>query len=52
VITPADGPTSTTEALLGLCWRALAPGVPAGGLRRLRLEETPNNWFELEAEVE
>ncbi len=50
VITPADGPTSTTEALLVLCWRLLAPGLPPRGLRRLRLEETANNWFELEEE--
>jgi 6-pyruvoyltetrahydropterin/6-carboxytetrahydropterin synthase len=50
VITPADGPTSTTEALLRLCWRVLADALPPGQLRRLRVEETANNFFELEAD--
>jgi 6-pyruvoyltetrahydropterin/6-carboxytetrahydropterin synthase len=49
VITAADGPTSTTEALLLLCWRLLAPALPPGRLWRLRVEETPNNTFELSA---
>lgn len=50
LITAADGPTSTTEALLRLCWRLLAPALPAGRLWRLRVDETPNNSFELQAE--
>ncbi|MFB3816994.1 MAG: 6-carboxytetrahydropterin synthase [Candidatus Methylomirabilales bacterium] len=50
VIGPRDGPTSTSEALLLFCWRLLAPCFPPGRLRCLRLEETPNNWFELDAE--
>lgn len=48
LITPADGPTSTTEALAGLLWRILDRALPAGRLCRLRLEETPNNSFELD----
>jgi 6-pyruvoyltetrahydropterin/6-carboxytetrahydropterin synthase len=47
-ITPQDGPTSTTEVLVGLIWRLLEGRLPAGGLHRLRLEETPNNFFELD----
>ncbi|HSB81016.1 MAG TPA: 6-carboxytetrahydropterin synthase [Candidatus Methylomirabilis sp.] len=47
-ITPEDGPTSTTEALLHLIWRLLDRRLPAGRLHRLRLEETPNNFFELD----
>jgi 6-pyruvoyltetrahydropterin/6-carboxytetrahydropterin synthase len=48
LITPADGPTSTTEALAGFLWRLLDDAMPAGALCRLRLEETPNNIFELD----
>lgn len=48
VITPADGPTSTTEVLAALLWRILDGALPAGRLRRLRLEETPNNFFDLD----
>lgn len=47
-ITPQDGPTSTTEVLVGLIWRLLDGGLPEGRLHRLRLEETPNNFFELD----
>jgi 6-pyruvoyltetrahydropterin/6-carboxytetrahydropterin synthase len=43
-----DGPTSTTEVLVGLFWRLLDGRLPAGRLHRLRLEETPNNFFELD----
>jgi hypothetical protein len=32
----------------GLFWRLLDGTLPAGRLHRLRLEETPNNFFELE----
>jgi 6-pyruvoyltetrahydropterin/6-carboxytetrahydropterin synthase len=51
VLGPRDGPTSTSEALLAFCWRLLAPCFPGGRLRRLRLEETPNNAFELDADA-
>ncbi len=47
-ISPQDGPTSTTEVLAGLIWRLLDGRLPAGRLQRLRLEETPNNFFELD----
>ena len=47
LITAPDGPTSTTEALAALLWRILDRVLPAGRLWRLRLEETPNNFFEL-----
>jgi 6-pyruvoyltetrahydropterin/6-carboxytetrahydropterin synthase len=47
LIDPADGPTSTTEVLAALLWRILDGALPAGRLWRLRLEETPNNFFEL-----
>lgn len=49
-ITPADGPTSTTEVLAALLWRILDGALPPGRLCRLRVEETPNNFFELERE--
>lgn len=49
LIGPADGPTSTAEVLAGVLWRVLAEALPPGRLRRLRLEETPNNSFELES---
>jgi len=48
LIAPTDGPTSTTEVVAGLVWRLLDGAMPAGRLHRLRLEETPNNFFELE----
>jgi 6-pyruvoyltetrahydropterin/6-carboxytetrahydropterin synthase len=48
LITPADGVTSTTEVLAGVLWRILEAALPPGRLVRLRLEETPNNFFELE----
>ncbi len=48
LIAPTDGPTSTTEVLAGQVWRILDGALPAGRLNRLRLEETPNNFFELE----
>ncbi|HSB73251.1 MAG TPA: 6-carboxytetrahydropterin synthase [Candidatus Methylomirabilis sp.] len=47
-ITPVDGPTSTTEVLAGLIWRLLDANLPAGHLHRLRVEETPNNFFQLD----
>ena len=46
LIRPADGPTSTTEALGAVLWRILDRALPSGRLWRLRLEETPNNFFE------
>jgi 6-pyruvoyltetrahydropterin/6-carboxytetrahydropterin synthase len=48
LITPADGVTSTTEVLTGLLWRLLDEALPAGRLVRLRVEETPNNFFEVD----
>ena len=48
LITPADGVTSTTEVLAGVLWRILEAALPPGRLVRLRLEETPNNFFELD----
>ena len=48
LITSADGVTSTTEVLIGLLWRLLDEGLPGDRLVRLRVEETPNNFFELE----
>jgi 6-pyruvoyltetrahydropterin/6-carboxytetrahydropterin synthase len=50
LIAPADGPTSTTEVLAALLWRILDGALPPGRLWRLRLEETPNNFFELDRE--
>jgi len=50
LITAADGPTSTTEVLAALLWRILDRALPPGRLWRLRLEETPNNFFELDRE--
>ena len=52
LIAPEDGPTSTTEVLGALLWRILDGALPSGRLQRLRLEETPNNFFELEREGE
>jgi len=48
LITPADGVTSTTEVVTGLLWRLLDQALPPGRLIRLRVEETPNNFFELD----
>jgi 6-pyruvoyltetrahydropterin/6-carboxytetrahydropterin synthase len=48
VIASADGPTSTTEVLAAVIWRILDGALPPGRLWRLRLEETPNNFFELD----
>jgi 6-pyruvoyltetrahydropterin/6-carboxytetrahydropterin synthase len=48
LITPADGVTSTTEVLAGVLWRILEAALPPGRLVRVRLEETPNNFFELD----
>ena len=48
LITPGDGVTSTTEVLAGVLWRILEAALPPGRLVRLRLEETPNNFFELD----
>lgn len=48
LITPADGVTSTTEVLTGVLWRLLDEALPPGRLVRLRVEETPNNFFELD----
>jgi 6-pyruvoyltetrahydropterin/6-carboxytetrahydropterin synthase len=48
LITPSDGVTSTTEVLIGILWRILDGALPAGTLARLRVEETPNNFFEIE----
>lgn len=50
LITPRDGPTSTAEVLGALIWRILDGALPPGRLWRLRLEETPNNFFELDRE--
>jgi len=47
LLTPADGPASTTEVIAGLLWRRLDAALP-GRLWRLRVEETPNNFFELD----
>jgi len=48
LLTPADGPTSTTEAVTGLLWRLLDAALPPDRLWRLRVEETANNFFELD----
>ncbi len=50
ILSPADGPTSTTEALAAWLWRALSAALPPGRLWRLRVEETRNNFFELDRE--
>ena len=47
LISPADGVTSTTEVLAGLLWRLLDGALPGDMLWRLRIEETPNNFFEI-----
>jgi 6-pyruvoyltetrahydropterin/6-carboxytetrahydropterin synthase len=51
LITPADGPTATTEVLAAMIWRILDGVLMAGQLCRLRLEETPNNFFELDRDA-
>ena len=38
----------TAENIVVACWRALAPRVAPGTLRRLRLWETENNYVEYE----
>jgi len=48
LITPTDGVTSTTEVLTLLVWRLLDETLPSGRLVRLRVEETPNNFFEMD----
>jgi len=48
LLTPADGVTSTTEVLLGVLWRILDAALPSGRLARLRVEETSNNFFEMD----
>ncbi len=48
LITPADGVTSTTEVLTLVIWRILDEALPHGRLVRLRVAETPNNFFELD----
>jgi 6-pyruvoyltetrahydropterin/6-carboxytetrahydropterin synthase len=48
LIPPAYGPTSTTEALALYLWKILDDLLPSGRLWRLRVEETPNNFFELD----
>ncbi len=48
LITPADGVTSTTEILTLVVWRLLDEALPRGRLVRLRVEETPNNFFEMD----
>ena len=48
LITPTDGVTSTTEILTYVVWRLLDDGLPPRRLVRLRVEETPNNFFEMD----
>jgi 6-pyruvoyltetrahydropterin/6-carboxytetrahydropterin synthase len=48
LIAPADGVTSTTEVLTLVVWRLLDEALPPGRLVRLRVEETPNNFFEMD----
>jgi 6-pyruvoyltetrahydropterin/6-carboxytetrahydropterin synthase len=50
LLSPADGPTSTTEVVAGLLWRILDGALPPGRLWRLRVEETANNFFEMHRE--
>ena len=50
LVSPANGPTATTEVLAALFWRILDGALPSWRLWRLRLEETPNNFFELDRE--
>jgi len=48
LVTPQDGVTSTTEVVTGVLWRLLDEVLPPGRLVRLRVEETPNNFFEVD----
>jgi 6-pyruvoyltetrahydropterin/6-carboxytetrahydropterin synthase len=48
LIPPAYGPTSTTEALALFLWKILDDLLPSGRLWRVRVEETPNNFIELD----
>src|SRR5512134_2559641 len=48
LLAPAEGVTSTTEVLIGVLWRLLDGALPPGRLVRLRVEETPNNFFEMD----
>lgn len=50
LIGPADGPTATTEVLAAVIWRILDGVLPPGRLWRLRLAETPSNFFEVDRE--
>ncbi len=38
----------SAENIARYCWEQLAPRIPAGKLRRLRLWETPRNYVEYE----
>lgn len=49
VITADDGVTSTTEVLVGVLWRLLVGALMPAQLVRIRVEETPNNVFEMES---
>lgn len=40
----------TAENIVIFCWQQLAPRIPAGRLRRLRLWETPRNYVEYEGD--
>jgi 6-pyruvoyltetrahydropterin/6-carboxytetrahydropterin synthase len=39
----------TAENIARVCWEVLAPVIPAGRLRRIRLWETPRNYVDYEA---
>jgi 6-pyruvoyltetrahydropterin/6-carboxytetrahydropterin synthase len=38
----------TAENIARVCWEVLAPAIPAGRLRRIRLWETPRNYVDYE----
>jgi len=38
----------TAENIARVCWDVLAPALPAGRLKRVRLWETPRNYVEFE----
>ena len=38
----------TAENIVAVCWKVLAPVLPAGRLLRLRLWETPRNYVDYE----
>ena len=38
----------TAENIARVCWEVLAPVIPAGRLRRVRLWETPRNYVDYE----